>query len=138
MKTLEFALNGRPCRVEARPGESLLEMLRERCGITSIKNGCAPQGQCGACLALIDGRAKVTCAMPAEAADGRDILTLEGLPAAYRELCASAFAAAGAIQCGFCMPGFLRLHRSRMDCIVCLQSVHTERDRPSQRHRRDE
>jgi xanthine dehydrogenase molybdenum-binding subunit len=106
VKTLEFTLNGRHCRVETRPGESLLDVLRERCGITSIKNGCAPQGQCGACLALVDGRAKVTCAMPAEAAAGRDVLTLEGLSTDDRDLCASAFTAAGAIQCGFCMPGF--------------------------------
>ncbi len=106
MKTVEFWLNGRACRVATMPGESLLEMLRERCGVTSIKNGCAPQGQCGACLAIIDGHAKVTCAMPAEAAQGREILTLEGLSAEYRQQCADAFAAAGTVQCGFCMPGF--------------------------------
>ncbi|MGE5357742.1 MAG: selenium-dependent xanthine dehydrogenase [Bacteroidales bacterium] len=106
MKTVEFTLNGRPCRVVPRAGESLLELLRERCGMTSVKNGCAPQGQCGACLALIDGRAKVTCAVGAEAADGHDVLTLEGLDAQYRQLCAEAFSAAGAVQCGFCMPGF--------------------------------
>jgi xanthine dehydrogenase molybdenum-binding subunit len=106
VKTLEFVLNGRPCRLAARAGESLLELLRERCGITSIKDGCAPQGQCGACLAIIDGDAKVTCVMPAEAADGRDILTLEGLPSDYREQSARAFTAAGAVQCGFCTPGF--------------------------------
>ena len=59
---VEFTLNGR--RVTAAPvgGESLLDMLRERCGVTSIKDGCAPQGQCGCCLALMDGHAKVTCA----------------------------------------------------------------------------
>jgi xanthine dehydrogenase molybdenum-binding subunit len=106
MNTVEFTLNGSTRRVTARPGASLLDVLREQCGITSIKNGCAPQGQCGACLAIIDGQAKVTCAMPAEAAHGRDILTLEGLPDAYRRQCAKAFAAAGAVQCGFCMPGF--------------------------------
>jgi xanthine dehydrogenase molybdenum-binding subunit len=106
VKTLAFTLNGRARRVVSREGESLLELLRERCGITSIKNGCAPQGQCGACLAIIDGQAKVTCAMPADAADGRDILTVEGLPDDYRAQCARAFAAAGAVQCGFCMPGF--------------------------------
>ena len=106
MKPLEFTLNGQPCRVVAREGESLLDALRERCGIRSIKNGCAPQGQCGACVAIIDGHAKVTCAMPAEAARGREILTLEGLPPEYREQCARAFAAAGAVQCGFCLPGF--------------------------------
>ncbi len=103
---LEFVLNGRRCRVAARAGQSLVELLREHCGVTSIKDGCAPQGQCGACLAIIDGHAKVTCAMPAEAADGRDILTLEGLLSDYREQTARAFTAAGAVQCGFCTPGF--------------------------------
>jgi xanthine dehydrogenase molybdenum-binding subunit len=44
------------------PGESLLDALRERCGITSLKDGCQPQGQCGCCLALVDGRPLVTCA----------------------------------------------------------------------------
>jgi xanthine dehydrogenase molybdenum-binding subunit len=106
MHTVEFTLNGTRRQATARPGASLLDVLREECGITSVKNGCAPQGQCGACLAIIDGQAKVTCVMPAESAEGRDILTLEGLPDTYRQMCARAFASAGAVQCGFCMPGF--------------------------------
>ena len=88
-----------------RAGESLLEMLRERFGVTSIKDGCAPQGQCGCCLVLIDGQAKVSCVVPAAAAHGREILTLEGLEAAERDLFARAFVAAAGVQCGFCIPG---------------------------------
>jgi selenium-dependent xanthine dehydrogenase len=99
-----FRLNGQPWCLEAHEGESLLDLLRERCGISSLKNGCAPQGQCGACLAIIDGKAKVTCAMPARAANGREILTLEGLPEEYLGQCERAFATAGAVQCGFCTP----------------------------------
>ena len=68
---IEFRLNGSEVRVEPRPGESLLEVLRERCGITSLKDGCSPQGQCGCCLALVDGDPKVTCAMPATAGERR-------------------------------------------------------------------
>jgi len=102
---IRFTLNGKTVAVAPRPGESLLETLRERCGITSLKDGCSPQGQCGCCLALIGGHAKVTCAMPAEAADGKDILTLEGVAAAERELIAKAFASAAGLQCGFCIPG---------------------------------
>ena len=68
--TVEFTLNGTPVRVEPRADESLLETLRERCGIRSLKDGCSPQGQCGCCLALVDGHAKVTCAMPAASAAG--------------------------------------------------------------------
>jgi selenium-dependent xanthine dehydrogenase len=102
---IEFTLNGTPTRVEPRRGEPLLETLRERCGITSLKDGCSPQGQCGCCLALIDGNPKVTCAMPVEAASGRTVVTLEGVPAAERDQIAQAFAAAAGLQCGFCIPG---------------------------------
>jgi xanthine dehydrogenase molybdenum-binding subunit len=102
---IQFILNGVRHEVATRPGESLLEALRERCGITSLKDGCSPQGQCGCCLALIDGDAKVTCAMPAAAAHGKEILTLEGIGADERAVLAGAFAAAAGLQCGFCTPG---------------------------------
>src|SRR5512144_1798421 len=102
---VRFMLNGVPREISPRPGETLLETLRERCGIRSVKDGCAPQGQCGCCLALIDGTAKVTCAMTAESAAGRDVLTLEGLSEVDRDLFAKAFTAAAGVQCGFCIPG---------------------------------
>jgi len=102
---LEFTLNGKPVRVEPRPDESLLEVLRERCGIVSLKDGCSPAGQCGCCLALVDGDPKVTCAMSAPSAQGRTVLTLEGVSAEERSLIAGAFAAANGLQCGFCIPG---------------------------------
>ena len=103
--SIDFVLNGRSVSVEPRAGESLLETLRERCGIRSLKDGCSPQGQCGCCLALVDGHAKVTCAMPAQAAMGREITTLEGLSEADRDLFSRAFVAAAGVQCGFCIPG---------------------------------
>ncbi len=103
---VEFVLNGGKRVIEPGPGESLLDALRERCGTLSLKDGCQPQGQCGCCLAIVDGGAKVTCAMPAEKAEGREILTLEGLSDEDRELTARAFTAAGGVQCGFCIPGF--------------------------------
>ena len=102
---VEFTLNGTAVRVEPRPGESLLETLRERCGIRSLKDGCSPQGQCGCCLALIDGQAKVTCAMATASAAGHTVLTLEGLSESDRHLFSRAFALAAGIQCGFCIPG---------------------------------
>jgi xanthine dehydrogenase molybdenum-binding subunit len=104
---MKFELNGQAVSVPIVPGESLLETLRERCGILSTKDGCQPQGQCGCCLALVDGMPKVTCAMPAERADGRAITTLEGVDAGDRELMARAFVAAAGLQCGFCIPGIL-------------------------------
>jgi xanthine dehydrogenase molybdenum-binding subunit len=103
--TVRFTLNRQACAIEPAPGETLLDALRERCGITSLKDGCQPQGQCGCCLALIDGRPLVTCAVEAERAEGREVLTLEGLPAEERELAARALTAAGGVQCGFCIPG---------------------------------
>jgi selenium-dependent xanthine dehydrogenase len=103
--TLSFVLNGSPTRREVRADETLLEVLRDRCGVLSVKDGCAPQGQCGCCLALVNGNPKVTCAMPARLAEGADVLTLEGVSDAERSLTARAFAAAAGVQCGFCIPG---------------------------------
>jgi len=102
---MRFKLNDREVEVSPRPDESLLTTLRERCGILSTKDGCEPQGQCGCCLAIIDGRPLVTCAIPAIKAEGRSVVTLEGLPEEERELIARSFVAAAGIQCGFCIPG---------------------------------
>ncbi|MDR7469317.1 MAG: selenium-dependent xanthine dehydrogenase [Armatimonadota bacterium] len=104
---MEFILNGRPVSVEAREGESLLEVLRERCGLTSMKDGCAPEGSCGACTVLVDGRAAVSCAQPAARVAGRRVTTLEGLPQERRAQWAECFVVAGASQCGFCSPGIV-------------------------------
>jgi len=105
MNEVVFTLNGEVRRVRVRPGEALLDTLRERCGITSIKNGCKPQGQCGCCLALVDGRARVTCATPTEKVAGKEVLTLEGVSTEERALIGRAFVAAAGLQCGFCTPG---------------------------------
>ena len=104
---MEFTLNGRPVSVDVRPGEHLLEALRERCGVTSAKDGCAPEGSCGACTVLADGKAVVSCAQPAARFAGRCITTADGLSAADREAWADCFVAAGASQCGFCSPGIV-------------------------------
>src|SRR3990172_31915 len=102
---MRFILNGRPVDLSPRPGASVLELLREGCGLRSMKDGCAPEGSCGACTVVVDGRAVVSCAQPATRMSGRAILTLEGLPAATRHAWARAFIASGASQCGFCSPG---------------------------------
>ncbi|MBI3203131.1 MAG: selenium-dependent xanthine dehydrogenase [Myxococcales bacterium] len=106
MPTIDFSLNGQPRRLEVREGESLLDALRDRCGVISTKDGCQPQGQCGCCLALVDGQAKTTCALSAEKVAGKQVVTLEGLPEGDRALLARAFVATGGLQCGFCIPGF--------------------------------
>jgi len=102
---ISFRLNGQSVNVAPRPGESLLDTLRDRCGIISTKDGCAPQGQCGCCLAIVGGRAVVTCAMPATKAADKDVVTLEGLEPDERDLIAKSFVAAAGLQCGFCIPG---------------------------------
>jgi selenium-dependent xanthine dehydrogenase len=111
MATVDLTLNGAPLHVDIRDDETLIETLRTRCGVTSIKDGCQPQGQCGCCLVLIDGSAKMSCAMPAVAAQGRSIVTLEGIAAGEQRMLARSFVAAAGVQCGFCIPGIaLRAH----------------------------
>ena len=104
---IEIVLNGHRRRLDVVPGESLLDALRDRCGILSLKDGCQPQGECGCCLAIVGNGPRVTCTLPATAADGKEVLTLEGVSAGEREALARAFQAAGAVQCGFCIPGFI-------------------------------
>jgi len=106
-KTVTFEFNGSPRTVEASPGQSLLEVLRGPLACKSVKDGCAPQGQCGCCLALVDGKPKNSCAVPAEKVDGKSVLTLEGVPDHERKLYADAFVAAAGLQCGFCIPGLV-------------------------------
>jgi xanthine dehydrogenase molybdenum-binding subunit len=104
---MDFTLNGRSIEVGVDPGESLLHVLRERCGLRSMKDGCAPEGSCGACTVIVDGRAVVSCARPAERVAGHAVETVEGLAPATRSLWAEAFVATGASQCGYCSPGIV-------------------------------
>jgi selenium-dependent xanthine dehydrogenase len=106
-KTVRFRLNGRDLAVVAHPEDSALDLLRERCGLTSPKDGCSPQGQCGCCLVLVDGHPRVTCAMTADKVEGKSIATLEGLSEGERDLWARCFVAAAGLQCGFCIPGIV-------------------------------
>ena len=111
MNRIQFTVNSRLYEVEVEPEESLLHALRDRLGVCSPKDGCSPQGQCGCCLALVDGRAITTCALAARKAEGKSITTLEGLSPELRELYSSCFEAAAGLQCGFCIPGIvLRAH----------------------------
>jgi selenium-dependent xanthine dehydrogenase len=107
MATLRFTLNGHPAEVEPREGASLLDVLREDCGLTSMKDGCAPEGSCGACTVIVDGKAVVSCAQRATRAEGKHVTTLEGLPQETRDRWADSFVASGASQCGFCSPGIV-------------------------------
>jgi aerobic-type carbon monoxide dehydrogenase small subunit (CoxS/CutS family) len=93
--------------VSAPADESLLNVLRERLGIFSAKDGCAPQGQCGCCTVLVDGEPRVACVTPIARVAGRSVTTIEGLDLVVRDRIAAAFVATGGSQCGFCTPGIV-------------------------------
>ncbi len=104
---IDFTLNGAPVSADVEPDTTLLDLLRETFGVTSVKDGCAPEGSCGACTVWIDDRAAVSCAQLATKASGRRVVTQEGLAAADRDRWSNAFVASGASQCGFCSPGIV-------------------------------
>jgi aerobic carbon-monoxide dehydrogenase small subunit len=88
-------------------GESLLYVLRERMGLPGSKNACE-QGECGSCTVYLDGISACACLVAAGQAEGRDIMTVEGLAEGDRlHPVQQAFVEAGAVQCGFCTPGLL-------------------------------
>ena len=107
-KILKCTVNGKEVQVGFDPHESLLDTLRNRLGLTSVKRGCEV-GECGACTVLIDGVATDTCLYLTEWAQGKDILTVEGLQAADGTLnpVQQAFVDEFAVQCGFCIPGLI-------------------------------
>ncbi len=108
---VRLTVNGVARTVRAEPGETLLDLLRGPCGLTSPKRGCAPAGQCGACVALVNGEVRATCTVGAERAADATVVTVEGLPEDSRRRFAEAFAATHGLQCGFCTPGIvLRAH----------------------------
>lgn len=107
-KILKCTVNGKEVQVGFDSRESLLDTLRNRLGLTSVKRGCEV-GECGACTVLIDGVATDTCLYLTEWAQGKDILTVEGLQAADGTLnpVQQAFVDEFAVQCGFCIPGLI-------------------------------
>ena len=110
----KFVLNG--AEVEASAGhEHLLAALRDELGVMSPKDGCSPSGQCGCCTVLVDGKARVSCQTSMDKTDGSEVVTLEGVDEAERNRMAAAFAAHGALQCGFCTPGIVMRTKSMLD-----------------------
>jgi aerobic carbon-monoxide dehydrogenase small subunit len=104
---IELTVNGEPLEADVWAGESLLYVLRERLGLPGSKNACE-QGECGSCSVLLDGRLVCACLVLAAQADGHELVTVAGL-AEDDELhpVQAAFAETGAVQCGFCTPGFV-------------------------------
>ena len=92
---------------EVWAGESLLYVLRERLGLPGAKNACE-QGECGSCTVYLDGVLVCACLVAAGQAEGRDVVTVEGLGDGDRlDRVQQAFVTAGAVQCGFCTPGLV-------------------------------
>ncbi len=115
---VELSLNGAARIFDVAADASLLELLRDGAGLTSPKDGCSPQGQCGACLVLVDGHPKTACAVPARAAAGKNVLTLEGVAESERRIYGEAFARTAGVQCGFCIPGIVLRMKSVLDANV--------------------
>jgi carbon-monoxide dehydrogenase small subunit len=120
---LRLTVNGVPTTVEIGwGGESLLHVLRERMGLPGSKNACE-QGECGSCTVLLDGLPVCSCLVAAGQAHGREVVTVEGLSAGDdRGFVGRAFLAAGAVQCGFCTPGF----------VVAVHELLSRSDEPSE------
>ena len=122
---MNIIVNGKPIVIEANPGEMLSDLLRDRLGLTGTKIGCN-EAECGSCTVLVDGDPVLSCTYPAARAEGKTIVTVEGLasaepvpamPVKEAELqedgdtnlhpLQEAFVQYGAVQCGFCIPGQL-------------------------------
>lgn len=110
--TAGFTVNGKPAAGGA--DRKLLDFLREELRLTAAKNGCG-SGACGACTVLADGKAIRSCVTTLGKIEGKDIITVEGLSRREREVYAFAFAEAGAVQCGFCIPGIVLSAKSLID-----------------------
>ncbi len=102
---ISLTINGVKKHYEVEPGEILLDLLRRK-GYKSVKEGCKT-GDCGACMVLVDGRAMTSCTLFAAQVDGREVTTIEGLDDKLSEELKDSFLEAGAVQCGFCIPGVL-------------------------------
>jgi aerobic carbon-monoxide dehydrogenase small subunit len=104
---IELTLNGEPREADVWEGESLLFALREGLGLPGSKNACE-QGECGSCSVLLDGTLVCACLVLAAQANGRDVVTVEGLGENGRlHRVQEAFVETGAVQCGFCTPGLV-------------------------------
>jgi aerobic-type carbon monoxide dehydrogenase small subunit (CoxS/CutS family) len=107
MASILLTVNGQQKRVEAPPDEALLWVLRNRLEMTGTKYGCG-EGQCGACMVLLDGEAQPSCQTPVSEAASRRIVTIEGLAQNGRlHPVQAAFLAEEAFQCGYCTSGMI-------------------------------
>jgi carbon-monoxide dehydrogenase small subunit len=112
---IELKVNGELFRIKVETRRTLLEVLRETLGLTGTKEMCN-KGDCGGCTVMIDGKPVLSCLTLAIEAQGKDILTIEGLAKGYElHPIQQAFVNHGAIQCGYCSPGFIMSAKALLD-----------------------
>lgn len=115
LQKITFHINGEPVEVEVRPDELLVDVLRERLLLTGTKKGCG-QGECGACTVLLNGRPVNSCLVAAMKVQGKRVVTIEGLSTSGEiHSIQKAFIEAGAVQCGFCIPGVILSAKALLD-----------------------
>nr|WP_325241314.1 selenium-dependent xanthine dehydrogenase [uncultured Oscillibacter sp.] len=107
-----FTVNGKPVTVEQN--QKLIRYLRDSLGLTSVKDGCS-EGACGTCTVLIDGRPTRACIPQTDKLEGKSVLTVEGLTDFEKRVYTYAFGQAGAVQCGFCIPGMVMCAKALLD-----------------------
>ncbi len=107
-----FIVNGRT--VTAERNQKLLRFLRDELHLTSAKDGCS-EGACGTCTVLVDGKAARACVLSTDRLEGKSVLTVEGLGEFERAAYTYAFGEAGAVQCGFCIPGMVMAAKALLD-----------------------
>lgn len=113
--SVEITVNGRFYQTEIAPHKTLLDFLRDDLHLTGTKEGCG-QGDCGTCIVLIDGRPVNACLMLAINADGRHVLTIEGIAEEGRlHPLQQSFIDKGAVQCGFCTPAMILSSKALLD-----------------------
>ena len=99
-----FTVNGQTVTVEKN--QKLLRFLRDELHLTGVKDGCS-EGACGACTVIIDGETCKACVPDTDTLEGRSVITVEGLTEWEKQVYCYAYAEAGAVQCGFCIPGMV-------------------------------
>ena len=107
-----FVVNGTPVTVEKN--QKLIRFLRDELHLTSVKDGCS-EGACGTCHVLIDGKPTKACIPQTDKLEGKHIVTVEGLSDFEKEAFTYAFGEAGAVQCGFCIPGMVISAKALLD-----------------------
>lgn len=120
---IEFTLNGESIFFNGHEDLPLLTWLREDMDIVSPKNGCSGQGACGACLIEMDGKPILSCRTPMKKVNGSKIVTIEGFDPELLDTLARAFVKKGAVQCGFCTPGFLSRTKILLEQNSCPDRV---------------